>query len=77
MEYTLTLMYDEIGHLFTLQEFLKDCMTGCLTDSDGWGVLSFGRWTSGIKIYPTTVAQELVLCQKDNIDFTHVVWYNK
>lgn len=78
MENTIMLKYEEIGNVFTIKEFLQDSMLGCLKDTDGRGVLSFGRWISGVEVYPSTIAQELIFCkQTDNLDFTHVVWYNK
>jgi hypothetical protein len=64
--------HDEIGNLFTFEEF-KGCVdSGGFIDYDGFGYYSTDTEQSNITIYPSDFAKGQV-----RTDFTHVKWYNR
>lgn len=64
--------HDDIGHLFTIEEFVDDCHQGFFSDYDGFGFYVTKDSQSNIYISPSDV-----LVNKYRKDFTHVKWYNK
>ena len=64
--------HDNIGSLFTIEEFIDICKTGYVTNYDGTGFYATATEQSDICISPGDI-----LANKYRKDFTHVKWYNK
>lgn len=64
--------HDDIGDLFTIEEFIDICKTGYLSDYDGSGFYATDTEQSNIYISPGDI-----FADKYRKDFTHVKWYNK
>lgn len=78
-------LYDGIGRIFTIADFITDVRTGCITDCDGFGELMIDDHVlsdSIINLYSETVSVNFF----GNIDFTmlsmiygnrvKICWYN-
>lgn len=62
------------GDLFTRDEFRENVENGWFIDTDGEGQYSNenGDWT-GKQLSPSSVTRD----KNKNIEYTHVIWYNK
>ena len=62
----------DCGDHMTLGYFLDCVESGCFTDDDGFGEYATETQVSGKRVHPSDVfASEL------DMNYTHVVWYNK
>lgn len=62
----------DYGDVMFLDEFITDCIDGCLIDYDGFGHYSDGKLMSDIVVNPSDVdAGEI------KKEWTHVVWFNR
>lgn len=63
---------DDIGDIFTLEEFLDCCDAGGFTDYDGFGhPIKDGKQCSHVAICPSERHWSIPQ------DTTHIIWYNK
>jgi len=63
---------DDIGTLFTMEDFIDNCNCGGFIDYDGFGYYATENQQSNICIYPSDIKSGLY-----RKDFTHVKWYNR
>lgn len=63
---------DGIADVFTIEEFISDCKSYCLLNSDGYGYYGFIDKKSDLPANPSDI-----LSGNIRTDFTHVYWYNK
>lgn len=66
----------DLGDLFTRDEFRESIENGWFIDSDGEGQYSNenGDWT-GKWLVPSSFAQDEF--NNKNMEYTHVIWFNK
>lgn len=63
----------DYGDLFTLKEFIDQCLYGCFTDDDGSGYYSDGEiYFAGEPANPSDLVAGHI--RKDR---SHVMWFNK
>lgn len=59
-----------------LDDFIKDCQSGCLIDYDGYGYYSNSRTThedsDELIVYPSQITDDII-----NRDYKYVHWYNR
>lgn len=60
------------GDLFTAKDFWEDCKSGFLTNYDG-----YGEWSDGKYVYGRHIITPDMLKKMRTFRNTHVVWYNK
>jgi hypothetical protein len=63
---------DNIGDLFTFEDFKSNCESGGFIDYDGYGYYATSKKQSNIAIRPSHIMKN-----KYRSDFTHVMWYNR
>lgn len=63
---------DDFADVFTIEEFVSDCKSYCLLNSDGHGYYGFINMKSDLPANPSDI-----LMGNIRTDFTHVYWYNK
>lgn len=61
--------------IYTIEEFGEIVSDGMFIDYDGFGELSYLEEKSNIVVSPSTY--EKILAKYPELDFTHIVWYNK
>jgi len=64
--------HDNIGDLFTMEDFKADCESGGFINYDGFGYYATDKKQSNIKISPSHFKTNKV-----RSDFSHVMWYNR
>lgn len=65
----------DLGYLFTRDEFRENVENGWFIDTDGFGRYSNenGDWFEDLS--PSSFTEDEVLGR--NMEYTHVVWFNK
>jgi hypothetical protein len=66
--------HPDYGDLFTMEEFIDDCDSGCMTDYDGTGRLATAQQVSNVYVSPSDFEYEGVKAPEWA---THVMWFNK
>jgi len=69
--YTLTPL-SGVGDLFTLRDFVNDCLDDCISNDDGFGYYATETEVTNIPAIPSDILDEIV-----DTRWTHVEWYNK
>ena len=64
--------HDDIGDLFTFEDFKSNCESGGFIDYDGFGYYATATEQSDIEIRPSHLKRN-----KYRNEFTHVMWYNR
>ena len=90
LDLTITLQYetephDDIGDLFTTEEFEEMCKDGCFINFDGYGYYATADYQTNIVIVPSNVYKSVFdNCKVEYEEykqlkkhFTHVKWYNR
>ena len=62
---------EEIGAVYTLEEFCELLVGGLITSRDGWGYFHDGEKRTRLQVYDNSLTWD------DVKDFPYVVWINR
>lgn len=69
-----TILPDELSLLIPISDFRNGCKANAFIDDDGIGYLATSTQVSNVVVSPSDMASD---SDRNDMRFTHVLWYNK